>query len=132
MSVRLFARLLAVSAICIATTAIATDLTQANREGQVVVRVTYDNPGEPSPRFSVRLDTHTVNLDTFDPAAHSLLRDDRGNEYRGTWEETGGSGHHRQGTLTFGPVGMQQTQALTLEIRNLAGVGERRFRWTIQ
>lgn len=80
--------------------------------------------------FSVRLNTHTVQL-TQDLAAVSELRDDQGRTYKPvSWQGAAPGGHHRSGTLTFpalkGPAG-----SLTLIIHDIAGV-ERTFEWQLK
>jgi hypothetical protein len=65
--------------------AIASDATQAVAGGGVTVKVTYLNPkGSDGVRFQVVLDTHSVNLVSYDLKTISLLRDDAGNTFSPT------------------------------------------------
>ncbi len=106
----------------------AESLTRKSSEGKVTMRVTYENPGKPDPAFSVRMDTHSVGLDSYDLAALSLLRDGKGKEYKGKWTSPEGSGHHRSGVLLFEGV-VLNTGKIELIIRDVAGVKERKFNW---
>ena len=106
----------------------AKSLTQKNSEGNVTIRVTYQNPGKTDPAFSVRIDTHSVDLDGYNLAALSLLRDGKGKEYMGKWTSSKGSGHHISGALRFEGVELY-TGKIELIIRDVAGVNERKFKW---
>jgi hypothetical protein len=60
--------------------AMASEATQTVTGGGVTVKVTYLNPnGGEGARFQVALDTHSVNLDSYDLKTISVLRDDAGN-----------------------------------------------------
>lgn len=106
--------------------------TQTVSGGAVTVAVTYTNPrrGE-APRFQVTLNTHSVDLDTYDFKTLSLLRDDAGNTYAPTKVENKGSGHHRQVALTF-PKISEGTKRVEVIIKDIAGVKERTFRWELK
>ena len=106
----------------------AENMTRKNSEGKVTIRVTYENPGKPDPAFSVRMDTHSVGLNSYDLAALSLLRDGKGEEYQGKWTSPEGSGHHRSGVLLFEGIELD-TGKVELIIRDVAGVKERKFNW---
>ena len=110
----------------------ASDLTQSVSGGGVTVKVTYLNPksSEP-PRFSAALDTHSVNLDSYELKSLALLRDEAGKVYRPTAAENKGSGHHREVILTF-PRISGAAKRLELVIKDVAGVRERTFRWDLQ
>lgn len=112
--------------------AFSDSLSRKNAEGRVTVRVTYKNPGEPHPTFAVRMDTHFVNLDQYDLEILSLLRDDRGNEYRGKLESPQGSGHHRSGILVFEGVDLKGIKTIEIIIKEIAGIKERRFKWEMK
>jgi len=83
------------------------------------------------PRFQVVLDTHSVNLDTYDLKSITVLRDDTGKSYLPTKLENKGSGHHRQVILTFMKVS-PEAKRLEIVIKNVAGVKERTFRWNLE
>lgn len=102
--------------------------TQTASARGVTVKVTYLDQTEHESRFSVALDTHSVNLDSFDFKASSILRDDTGISLRPTGIESKGSGHHRESILTFTRPSAKRTW-LELVVKDLAGEPERVFRW---
>jgi hypothetical protein len=108
--------------------AAGTDSTQTVSGGGVTVKVTYLAQTEHESRFSVALDTHSVNLDVYDLKANSILRDDTGMVLQPTGLENKGSGHHRQIILTF-PRPSMDRKWLELVIKDIAGQKERTFRW---
>ncbi|MFQ5842430.1 MAG: hypothetical protein ACE5I8_08340 [Thermodesulfobacteriota bacterium] len=104
-------------------------LTRSHSGGGVRVEATYLNPQDrEAARFQVRMNTHSVNLDSYDLKALSLLRDETGKVYRATSAENQGGGHHRTVILYFPevPAGIQN---LELIIKGVAGVEERSFLW---
>lgn len=122
--------------------------TQVVEGGQVTVAVTW--PGTfgsgasaggtagVQPVFTVAMDTHSVNLDVIDLTRLAVLRTDEGREARPTEWNAPKGGHHRQGPLVFPaatgdavPLLGADTHGLELTIRDVAGVPERRFRWTL-
>ena len=112
--------------------AIASDATQAVAGGGVTMKVTYLNPkGGDGARFQVALDTHSVNLDSYDLKKIVVLRDDAGNIYPPTSVENNGSGHHRQATVSFAKVA-NKNKRIELVVKDVAGVKERVFRWDIE
>jgi len=112
--------------------AIASDATQAVAGGGVTVKVTYLNPkGGNGARFQVALDTHSVNLDSYDLKTISVLRDDVGNTYSPTAIENKGSGHHRETAVSFAKFATD-AKRVELVIRDVAGVKERIFRWDLE
>ena len=106
----------------------AENLTRKNSAGKVTIRVTYENPGKADPAFSVSMNTHSVDLDSYDLAGLSLLRDGKGKEYKGKWTSPEGSSHHRSGVLLFEGVKLDAGE-IELIIRDVAGVQERKFKW---
>lgn len=111
--------------------------TQTREAGGVTVAVTWQ-AGASGLTFKVVLDTHSVNLDDYDLAQLAVVRTDQGQEVAPiSWQAPLG-GHHREGTLTF-PWTTDDgtsllgggTRAIELVIRNVAGVPERSFRWTV-
>lgn len=103
-------------------------LPQTQSGGGVTVKVTYLAQTEHESKFSVVLDTHSVNLDVYDFKALSLMRDDTGLAMQPTGAESKGSGHHREVVLTF-PRPSLGRKWLELVIKDIAGVKERTFRW---
>ena len=102
--------------------------TQTVSGGGVTVKVTYLAQTEHESRFSVVLDTHSVNLDGYDLRALSVLRDDTGLSMQPTEVENKGSGHHRETILTF-PRPALDRKWLELVLKDIAGAKERTFRW---
>jgi hypothetical protein len=112
--------------------AVASDATQSGAGGGVTVKVTYLNlKGSDGPRFQIALDTHSVNLDSYDLKTISVLRDDAGNTFPATSVESKGSGHHRETTVSFAKVA-SGTKRVELVIKDVAGVKERIFRWDLE
>jgi hypothetical protein len=107
-------------------------LTRTNSGGGVTAKVTYLNPGgTEDTRFEISLDTHSVDLDSYDLKVLSSLRVDTGKTYQPTKVENKGSGHHRQLLLIF-PKATSESKRLELVIREIAGVKERSFVWDLQ
>ncbi|MBI4674548.1 MAG: hypothetical protein HY741_23125 [Chloroflexi bacterium] len=80
--------------------------------------------------FEIAMNTHSVDLDA-DMTKSAVLSDDAGNEYTPTaWDGPSGGGHHRSGTLKF-PALKGNTKAVTLFVKNIAGVPERVFKWQL-
>jgi len=109
----------------------ASDATQTVAGGGVTVKATYLNPnGGDGARFQVALDTHSVNLDSYDFKTVAVLRDDSGNTYLPTAVENKGGGHHRQATVAFGKLA-SGAKYVELVIKDLAATKERTFRWDL-
>ena len=108
--------------------AAGTDATQTVSAGGVAVKATYLAQTEHESRFTIALDTHSVNLDAYDLKALSILRDDTGLVLQPTGIENKGGGHHREVALTF-PRPSTRRQWLELVIKDVAGEKERTFRW---
>lgn len=112
--------------------AMASEATQTVAGGGVTVKVTYLNPkGSDGARFQVALDTHSINLDSYDLRTISVLRDDVGNTYAPTAVDNKGSGHHRETTVSFAKVA-RNAKRVELVIKDIAGVMERVFRWDLE
>lgn len=100
--------------------------------GGVTVDVTFLKDGDDTARFTVVLDTHSVDLDGYRFEETVRLRDERGAELAPTAVEgTEGSGHHREATLRFAWPDPRPT-VLELVVKDVAGVPERVFRWTME
>ena len=110
------------------SSAAASSATQTVAGGGVTVKVTYLAQTGHESRFSVVLDTHSVDLDAYDLKALSVLRDDTGILFEPTGVENKGSGHHREIILTF-PRPSTKRQWLELVLKDIAGEKERTFRW---
>jgi hypothetical protein len=111
----------------------APNATRTDSAGGVTVKATFLDFKTTSGdfRFQVVLDTHSVNLDSYDLKTISVLRDDAGNSYLPTAVENKGSGHHREATVSFGKVA-SGTKRVELMIKDVAGVKERIFRWDLE
>jgi len=104
-------------------------LTRTHSGGGVTVKVTYLNPqGTEDARFEITLDTHSVDLDSYDLKALSSLRDGAGRAYQPSNVENKGSGHHRQVVLVF-PKPAPGSSRIELVIKDIADVKERSFVW---
>lgn len=125
---RVFMALMAMFLLMGPAESTAGNLTRKNVGGRVTIRVTYQNPGKADPAFSVRMGTHSVDLDGYNLAALSILRDGKGIEYKGKWTSPEGGGHHISGVLLFEGVELN-TGGIELIIKDVAGVKERKFIW---
>ena len=114
----------------------ADDLTRTDAQGSVEFAVAPLNLKAPGATldFTVRMNTHSVNLD-WNLAAQSTLKTDTGLEVNGAnWPA--GSGHHFEGTLSFpsqtadGKALLAGAKSLTLTIRD-TDVPERVFVWPL-
>lgn len=120
-------------AIPLAVAAPASKLTtQESNQGQVTVAVTPLALSEAADawRFEVRLNTHVTPL-TQDLAAVSVLSDGKGHEETPVaWQGDPPGGHHRKGELVFKPIS-PAPESVTLTIRDVGAVPERKFVWTL-
>lgn len=77
------------------------------------------------------LDTHSANLDGYKLDAFATLQDDTGKTYPlVAVEQPSGGGHHRQAVLRFGQVS-PRAKTIELIVKDVAGVKERIFRWSL-
>jgi len=100
-----------------------------NSEGEVTVTV---KPlkiarGE-NTIFLVSLETHTVELDK-DLKNVSVMRDDKGKEYKPTNWTGGQGGHHINGNLVFPPIS-KDTKSVKLTIKEINNI-DREFIWKL-
>lgn len=109
--------------------------TEKSAEGPVTVTATWDGPRS-GLVFRVALDTHSVNLDGYDLKRLAVLRTGGGTEVRPVRWDAPPGGHHRSGELAFPerlpdgkPVLASDVRSLTLVVRDVGGVLERRFTW---
>ena len=108
------------------------NMTQTIAGGGVTVKVTYLNPkATDHMRFQVVLDTHSVNLDTYDLKSLAVLRDETGKTYFPDKVENKGGGHHRESILSF-PKLSPEAKRVELMIKDLSGVKERTFVWSLE
>lgn len=120
-----------------AATTASTSLRQSSEAGNVTVDVTWKGRAA-GLVFTVAMDTHSVDLDSYDLRTLAVLRTDQGTEAQPTSWDAAKGGHHREGTLTFPattadgkPLLAPETRSFALTIRGIAGVPERTFRWTL-
>lgn len=102
--------------------------TKTDVQASVTVAVTpmLFSPEESEWKFSVVMNTHSVELD-HDMTQIAVLVDDQGKEYKPlNWEGSTGS-HHREGVLTFSRV-TPAPQSIELRISHIGGV-VRSFTW---
>ncbi len=112
--------------------AAATNSTQSVAGGGVTAKVTFlSSTSADDPRFQVVLDTHSVNLDTYDIKTVAVLRDDTGKSYVPKAIENKGGGHHRESVVTF-PKLSPGAKRIELIIKDVAGVKERTFTWNLE
>lgn len=107
-------------------------LSQEAEAGGVTVNATYENPGSDAPEFSVKLDTHSVELDQYRLEENTVLRDDAGGEYMAEAASSSGSGHHREAALVFKDAKVSGAKYVELVVKGLAGVEERVFRFDLK
>jgi Spy/CpxP family protein refolding chaperone len=119
------------------------NLTQEDKQGAVTVTATLLTPDKPRTdgklAVQVKLDTHAVDLDQYQLEKLALLRDAQDREIQAVGlESPSGSGHHREGVLTFPgtdssgkPLLSPEAKSLTLIVRGIGGVSERVFRWQL-
>lgn len=106
--------------------------TKESNEGPVAVSVTPKGLDASSPtwNFEVSLNTHSGSIDD-DLVAVSELIDDQGRSYKPiSWEGSAPGGHHRNGVLKFNPIS-PKPKSIELKIKNIGGVSERSFKWTL-
>lgn len=124
---------------------VAEDLTRTHYGGNTEITVTLISPENltyvevDQLIFKVYLDTHSVNLLTYQMDKVSFLRDEEGNEYKAeSWEPLDESSHHRSGVLKFFNLNddgdfiiSKSSKSIKLVIKDLAGIEERVFGWDI-
>ena len=107
-------------------------MTKTSDGGQVTVVVDWSGPSEGAV-FDVKLDTHSVDLDSLD-LADATLRNDRGETMKARpWSAPKG-GHHREGTLTFdgdSTAFLAGAKWIELEITDVGDMPERTLRWEV-
>jgi len=97
---------------------------------RVDVRPVQLTPGR-TIKFEVRMNTHSADLGQ-DMVAVSALKDNKGHEFKATaWQGSPPGGHHRKGVLEFQDLA-DNTESITLVIREIDNVPERIFNWRIE
>jgi manganese oxidase len=112
------------------------DLTQSAEAGAVTIKATPLNLHDSQAaalNFEIVMDTHSVDLDVA-LAQMAFLRVGDREMVATEWQAPAG-GHHVEGALSFPAVDdsgqrwLQEATAVTLVIRDLAGIAERSFTW---
>lgn len=110
-----------------------TDLFRTSEGGGVTVVATWRGP-DAGAVVELQLDTHSVDLDAID-LGDATLANDRGETLRAEpWSAPLG-GHHRAGPLRFGgdaAAFLEGARSIRLVLRDIAGVAERTFEWTVE
>lgn len=102
---------------------------QTNEDGPVSITAVPKASAEVV--FQIELNTHTVSLD-YDLKQLASLRDENQREYRPiSWTGDPPGGHHRSGILSFGRLA-PRPKIQQLIIKQVGGVPERQFQWTIR
>ncbi len=112
------------------------ELWRFNSNRPVEVAVAFLNPllkdSERTLQFEVSINTHTENLDKFDPAEHAYLQINGGMLHRSiAWKDHEQDSHHISGILMFaGPV-PPSSKEIKLFLHDLDGVNKREFTWLL-
>jgi hypothetical protein len=105
-------------------------LTQQVAGSGVTVTATLLKDQAEATAIKVALDTHSLNLDSYQLETIATLRDDSGKIYPVVAvEQASGGGHHRQAVLRFGKVN-PEAKMIELIVKDVAGVKERTFHWS--
>ena len=86
-------------------------ITKTVEAGAVTVKIDPVRVDATGAEFKVSFDTHSVNLD-FDVARNAALTVGGAPWSGATWSGDGPDGHHRSGTIRFGPGGPAQGAAV--------------------
>jgi len=99
--------------------------------GGVTVTATLSKEQGEATAIKIAFNTHSVDLNGYQFEKIVALRDESGRTYPlQAVENASGSGHHRQAVLRFGQV-TPQARTIELIVKDVAGVKERIFRWSV-
>jgi len=107
--------------------------TKIDEEPPVTIEITLVEfgPAGSQWKFNVIFTTHSGSLD-FDPMQVASIIDYKGNVSRPiAWEGPGPGGHHREGMLLFNAPNPAPFN-VELKIKDVGGVSERLFKWSIE
>ncbi|HHW01649.1 MAG TPA: hypothetical protein GXX35_02330 [Thermoanaerobacterales bacterium] len=110
-------------------------VTRRTEGGAVTVDAAFLNilkPEEKDLIFYVTLNTHTVDLSSYDIAKIAVLSNESKTVNEGfTWQAISDDGHHRSGILTIKNDGLfnNNTGFLELNLRTIGAVPDRKFKW---
>jgi hypothetical protein len=117
----------------------AGNLTRSAEAGAVTVDITplnLRNANASTLDFKIAMNTHSVELGV-DLAKLAVLKVGDNEVAAKVWQAPAGGGHHVEGTLSFpgvtaaGKPVLEGATSITVVIRNLAGVPERKFTWNL-
>jgi len=115
----------------IAANATQAKLSQQVEGGGVTVTATLVNDQAETTAIKLALNTHSVDLNGYQFEKMATLHDDGGKTYPlQAVESASGGGHHREAVLRFGKLS-QGAKTVELVVKDLAGVPERTFRWSL-
>lgn len=106
-------------------------LTRQVAGGGVTVAATLLTERADATAIRLAMNTHSVNLDGYQFGTIASLRDDQGKTYAlEAVENASGGGHHREAVLRFARADAG-AKAVELIVKDVAGVKERTFRWSM-
>ena len=134
MRTRLISLVLHATLSVVSAQAMAAELaTQKSSDRGVTVAVTPQNVSAGAARwdFKVALDTHSADLSD-DLVKSAVLLDGKGGQHAPVaWKGAAPGGHHRQGVLSFKPLGAD-VKNLELRIQRPGEPSPRVFRWQLK
>ncbi len=114
-----------------ASTDASSKLSQQVAGGGVTVTATLLKDQAEATAIKLALNTHSVDLNGYQFEKMATLHDDGGRTYPLlAVESVSGGGHHREAVLRFGKLS-QGAKTVELVVKDLAGVPERTFRWSL-
>ncbi len=114
-----------------ASTDASSKLSQEVAGGGVTVTATLLKDQDEATAIKLALSTHSVDLNGYQFEKMATLHDDGGRTYPlQAVESASGGGHHREAVLRFGKLS-QGAKTVELVVKDLAGVPERTFRWSL-
>jgi len=108
----------------------AEGMTRTDSTGPVTVAATLRPDRGGQIEVTVKLETHSVDLASYQVETDMSLRNDRGESAQPALQSGSGDSHHREVALAFpGRLADGGAMRLELVVRNLGGVPERILRW---
>jgi hypothetical protein len=107
--------------------------TKTDEQPPVTIKVTPIELGRKAEtwKFGIVLDTHSGSLSDDLLEAVSLV-DENGNAYQPiSWEGAGPGGHHQEGVLVFNVIDPAPPY-VEVRIKNVGGIPQRLFAWSIE
>lgn len=106
--------------------------TKTDEQPPVLIKITPTQLGSDQNtwKFTVAFTAHSGDLDQ-DPIKVISLIDDTGKIYQpSAWQGPGPGGHHSEGIIVFDSI--KSTKFVELKIKDVGGIPERSFRWTLE